>query len=272
MLNLPSVTDLQPTATSADRTSFADNFLRIALDIGEGLLKCGAEVWRVELTIEKICKAYGAEHVEVFSINSVIVATVRMADGQFSNQVRRILDISNHLICLEEYNSLSRYICENRPPIEEIDARIKKIKELRKSPLIMDIIGSVLAAGSFAVFFGGSLRDGVCAGIIAISVALLSRLHFDYFNKMVHTIMMSFVSATLACIAVAIGFGDSMDMINIGTIMTLIPGVYLGNAMRDLLCGDTLSGTIKIVQAVITSVMIAIGYAIPIFIFDGFLA
>ncbi len=264
--------DLQTIPPSADSTSFADNFLRIALDIGEGLLRCGAEVWRVEFTIEKICKSYGAVHVEVFSINSVIVATVRMADGQFSNQVRRILDISNHLICLEEYNSLSRYVCENTPPIEEVDARIKKIKEKRKSPLILDLVGHILAAGSFAVFFGGSLKDGVCAGIIAISIALLSRLHFDYFNKMVHTVMMSFVAASLACAAVGLGLGDSMDMINIGTIMPLIPGVYLGNAMRDLLCGDTLSGTIKIVQAVITSVMIAIGYAIPIFIFDGFLA
>lgn len=264
------IIDLQTVSPPKDSENFADNFLRIALDIGEGLLKSGAEVWRVEFTIEKICKSYGAEHVEVFSINSFIVATVRMADGQFSNQVRRILDISNHLICLEEYNSLSRYICENKPPIEEVDDRIKKIKEKRKSPLLINIVGHILSAGSFAIFFGGSLRDGICAGIIAISVALLSRLHFDYFNKMVHTIMMSFVAGTLACVAVAIGLGDSMDMINIGTIMTLIPGVYLGNAMRDLLCGDTLSGSLKIVQSVITAVMIAIGYAIPIFMFGGF--
>ncbi len=269
---MPSIVDLQAVSPPLDSANFADNFLRVALDIGEGLLKSGAEVWRVEFTIEKICKSYGAEHVEVFSINSFIVATVRMADGQFSNQVRRIMDISNHLICLEEYNSLSRYICENIPPIEEVDARIKKIKEKRKYPFWLDIIGHIFAAGSFAIFFGGCLRDGICAGIIAISVALLSRLHFDYFNKMVHTMMMSFVAGTLACAAVAMGLGRSMDMINIGTIMTLIPGVYLGNAMRDLVCGDTLSGSLKIVQSVITAVMIAIGYAIPIFLFGSFTA
>ena len=45
--------------------SDVDNIVRIALDIGEGLLKSGAEIHRVEDAIDHICKAYGAAHVEV---------------------------------------------------------------------------------------------------------------------------------------------------------------------------------------------------------------
>ena len=40
--------------------SDVDNIVRIALDIGEGLLKSGAEIHRVEDAIDHICKAYGA--------------------------------------------------------------------------------------------------------------------------------------------------------------------------------------------------------------------
>ena len=106
---------ITPTASS---DSFADNTLRIALDIGEGLLRSGAEVRRVEYAIEKICHAYGAAHVEVFSINSLIIASVRMPDGSYSSQSRRILNVSNHLLCLERYNALSRKICAETPDFD----------------------------------------------------------------------------------------------------------------------------------------------------------
>ena len=98
----------------------ADNVLRIALDIGEGLLKSGGEVRRVEFAIEKICHAYGAAYVEVFSIHSLIIASVRMPDGSYSSQTRRILNVSNHLLCLERYNSLSRRICAETPDFSEV--------------------------------------------------------------------------------------------------------------------------------------------------------
>lgn len=249
--------------------STADNILRIALDIGEGLLKSGGDVRRVEYTIEKICKAYGAAHVEVFCINFVIEASVRMADGEYSNQIRRIIDISYHLGSLEEYNNLSRHLCEKTPSFNEIDKRIKEIKKKRKYPLALTTLGNALGAGSFAVFFGGNFTDAVISAVIAVVIALLGTVEFEYFNKMLHTLMMSFVASLLSCIIVATGVPCNLDMVNIGTIMTLVPGVYLGNAMRDLLCGDTLSGSVKTVQSFITVIMMAIGYAVPIFLFDG---
>ena len=54
------------------KDDFTEYLLCLALDVGEGMLKNGAEVARVEDTIERICHAYGAVHVEVFSIISMI--------------------------------------------------------------------------------------------------------------------------------------------------------------------------------------------------------
>ena len=62
------------------KDNFADYLLCLALDVGEGMLKNGGEVGRVEDTIERICRAYGAQHVEVFTIVSMITAAVRMPD------------------------------------------------------------------------------------------------------------------------------------------------------------------------------------------------
>ena len=246
--------------------SFADNTLRIALDIGEGLLRSGAEVRRVEYAIEKICHAYGAAHVEVFSINSLILASVRMPDGSYSSQTRRILNVSNHLLCLERYNSLSRRICAETPDFDEIDDAIREIKKKAKYPFWLILIGNILAASGFAILFGGSLRDALAAGVVAVFIASLSQIESQYLNGITKTLFLSFISGLLTCLSIIVGIGENMDMVAIGTIMLLIPGLFLGNATRDLLYGDTLAGSLKVVQAVISAFMIAIGYAMAIFL------
>ncbi|MBP3370885.1 MAG: threonine/serine exporter family protein [Clostridia bacterium] len=246
--------------------SIADNVLRIALDIGEGLLRSGAEIHRVELAIERISKAYGASHVEVFSIHSLIIASVRMADGGYSSQTRRITNLSNHLMCLERYNNLSREICASPISFEEVDEKIREIKKKSKYPFALTLLGNTLAASGFAVLFGGSLRDAGAAAIIAVIISFISLIKTRYFNDTTKTLFLSFISGILTCLSVIVGLAENMDMVAIGTIMLLIPGLWLGNATRDLLYGDTLAGTVKTVHACITAIMIAIGYAISFFL------
>lgn len=251
--------------------NYADNLLRIALDIGGGLLKNGAEVRRVEFTVEKICKAYGAVHVEVFSIHSLILASVRLEDGSHSFQTRRILGISNNMVRIEQYNSLSRRICEEKPEFSLIDSEIKNIKSKNSYPTWLLLFGYILGAAGFAVFFGGTLRDALAAALIAPVVFILDSIHFDYFNSMVKTLFMAFFAGLLSCFAAKLGFADNMNMVIVGTMMLLIPGLSLGNAMRDLLCGDTLAGSLKTVQAILSATMIAIGYALAIMLTGGVL-
>ena len=253
-----------PRFTSEYSDHTANDILRIAMDVGEGLLKSGGEIRRVETTIEKICLAYGAVHVEVFSIQSLIIASVRMADGGYSSQTRRISDVSNHMLCLEAYNGLSRKICAERPDIEWIDREITSIKAKRRYPLWATLLGNVFASGGFAIMFGGSLRDAIAASLIGLIIGVLEHLGIFNFNKLTNTLFLSFISGLLTCLSVIVGIGESMDTIAIGTIMLLVPGLLLGNAMRDLLSGDTLTGTLKTVQSCITAIMIASGYSLAI--------
>ena len=114
--------------TAAVSRSFADDLLCMALDVGEGMLKNGGEVSRVEDTVSRICRAYGALHVEVFSIISVINASVHMPDGSRSVQMRRIKSTGNDLHRLELFNEVSREICRDVPQLDRVQARIKEIK------------------------------------------------------------------------------------------------------------------------------------------------
>jgi uncharacterized membrane protein YjjP (DUF1212 family) len=51
--------------------------------------------------------------------------------------------------------------------------------------------------------------------------------------------------------------------------MLLVPGLSFGSAMRDLLYGDLLAGTLKTVQACLSALMIAFGYMIATLIVGG---
>ena len=255
-----------PTAHS---DSYVDNLVRIALDIGEGLLKSGAEIHRVEDAIEHICKAYGAAHVEVFSIQSLIVTAVRMPDGSYSSQSRRITNISNHLRCLEYYNRLSRDICHDTPDFDEVDKRIFEVKRKRNYHFAFSVIGHACAAGGFAVFFGGSIRDGIAGALIGIIMSLLDRLNAKFFTPVTKTLLIAFTAGILSYLTVVAHIGEHTGMIAIGTIMILIPGLSLGNSMRDLLTGDTLAGILRAVQSCIIAIIIAIGYSISILLLEG---
>ena len=256
--------------STAHSDSHVDNLARIALDIGEGLLKSGAEIHRVEDAIEHICRAYGAAHVEVFSIQSLIVVAIRMPDGTYAEQSRRITNISNHLRCLEHYNRLSREICQSTPDFDEVDRRIFEIKQKRKYPFILIFLGHICAASGFAIFFGGSLRDGLAAALVGMVMALLDRINAKFFTPVTKTLLISFFGGLCSCLTVMLHIGESVNMIAIGTIMILIPGLALGNSMRDLLSGDTLAGILRAVQSCIIAVIIAIGYSISIFMMSSF--
>ena len=251
-----------PTDTST--RSFADRLLCLALDVGEGVLKNGGEVHRVEDTVERICHAYGAAHIEVFAITTLILASVRMEDGSYSSQIRRVPRSANHFARLEDYNCVSREVCLNTPSLDEFDEKIKAIKKQKNYPWWLTVPGGGLTAGMFAILFGGSLRDCLAGFLIGVLLSWLSTSHFRNINALAKTVIMSLLAGVLSYALVLVGLGQNLDMIMIGTIMLLIPGLAFGNAMRDLLCGDILAGILKTVQSCLTAILIACGFLISI--------
>ena len=250
--------------------SFAEYLLCLALDVGEGMLKNGGDVNRVEDTIERICRAYGAEHVEVFTIISVINAAIRMPDGSYSSQLRRVKTTSNNLGKLERLNALSREICNEKPSLEEFDDRLHHLKtnpEYSKR-LIIGISG--IAAGTFTMLFGGGFNDALISLLIGILIPIIDMRLSDRLNIMARVVLSTFIATILSGISVSwLHIADSHDTIMSGVIMLLVPGMAFGTAMRDLFYGDLIAGALKTLQAVLTSLMIAFGYVLAMNVFGN---
>ena len=251
------------------KDNFAEYLLCLALDVGEDMLKSGGEISRVEDTVERICNSYGAAHTEVFTIVSVMHASVRMPDGSYSSQMRRVKSTGINFNNLERLNALSRHVCECTPDLPEFEAQYKSIKRSVAYPKYILMLAYGAVACSFAFFFGGSLQDALSAFVAGILIFFIDRLPNKRLNGIAKVFISSLTAALLAAASCFLGIGSNGATIIIGTIMLLVPGVTIGTAMRDIFYGDMLSGTLKFLQACLTALMIALGYFLAVSLVGG---
>ena len=53
--------------------------------------------------------------------------------------------------------------------------------------------------------------------------------------------------------------GDAPDQVNIGVLLTLVPGMSLTNGARDLMAGDTISGLSNLTEALLAALALGLG-------------
>lgn len=249
--------------------TYIEMVLNVAMDIGKAMLSSGAEVNRVEDTIERICIAYGCTEADVFSITSEIITTVRFGIKSHT-QSKRIHSYTYNLMQLEELNSLSREICSDTPDPNVVHSKIESIVKKSEIRSIKKYFGYIIAASAFTVFFGGGVFDALAS--VAVSSVIFFLTYFlkkANINFLAYVVMVAII-AGFATIGLKTLFGFlNLDMIIIGNVMILIPGVTFTNGARDLLGGDIASGLLRISESVLVSIAIAVGFAIPLIIMGG---
>ncbi|MBR3947979.1 MAG: threonine/serine exporter family protein [Clostridia bacterium] len=243
----------------------AEKVLSLALDLGKSMVKCSAEINRVEETVIRICYAYGIKKAQVFSIISLITATVIEDNGQPHTQTRRIYAYSTNFGRLEKLNALSRKICEETPDIDEARKELNEICSEEKTFSVKACIGHIVAASAFTIFFRGTVLDALAAAPIGLIIYLMNAyIKARGMSRLFFTALTSALAGTLALIFVRIGFGDNPGTIMIGDIMLIIPGLMLINSVREMLCGDVMSGLLRLLESIIIAMSIACGFAIPL--------
>ncbi len=236
--------------------------LSSALDIGEDMLSAGAEISRVEDTVGRIAKAYGASRADVMCITHSIVATLYM-EGDIATQTRRVAELSIDLDRLSRLNALSRRICVSRPGRAEFMAMLREARVQRRYSLTQQCFIYAVIAGVLSAFNGASARDAAVSAVIGVAVRLMIYLLSGArMSRILAGAVYAFAGGFLALAALKLGLADSFDKIAIGVIMLLIPGLNLTNALNDMFSGDTLSGMMRLFEAVLTAVAIALGFAL----------
>ena len=165
--------------------------------------------------------------------------------------------------CIEAVNELSREVCAHPIPPEDLHTRLEAIRNAPDTLRYRKLLAYLITAGSFAVFFGGTWRDGFAAMLCSVLLYVIGVIG-DRINlqPLVLTMVSSAAMCATAVITVKTGLGENLDAIVIGNIMLLIPGIAFVNSMRDIFVGDTITGLLSAFEAVLRALAIAAGCAI----------
>jgi uncharacterized membrane protein YjjP (DUF1212 family) len=271
--------------------------LELVTRIGEVLLKNGGEIFRVQQTMQLVAKAYGIPGFQVYVLANGLFVSMQEegrtitrpvesgdAAGQehlfgqehlasqahLASQVRYVPLSSVHLGRVAAVNNLSREIVAQKYTVEEASRKIEQIDKLPFTSNAVQTLMSGLGAGAFCILFGGSLLDSAAAFLsgLVLWIFVLFLTARGANKIMVNILASALVTAMGVLFFHLFSFGDSMDMIVIGSIVPLLPGVPLTNSIRDYLNGDYLSGTIRMIDAVLVACCIALGVGIVLRVFQ----
>ena len=237
-----------------------EDLLELAVSLGYHLQMCGAEIYRVEEAVTRLLQAYGVPG-DVFAIPSCLIVTVCPDDAEPMTRMRRIGYHGTDIDGIERYYALCRKLCREKPPLEDAGRLLQEAKKLQTCyTLPILYLGYFLAAGAFAVHFGGTIPDGILAGLCGVLTGwflrMLTKLQVNaFFKTITAAFLIDVISQTLTHLTM-IRYADATA---IGALMLLVPGMTFTDSMRDIIYGDTLSGINKLVQVLLTAAALLLG-------------
>lgn len=250
---------------------FQKKVLMLALYAGEIMMRNGAEVYRVEDTMTRICKSCKIDSVEVFATPTGIFISMDKGGDEDDTQtyIKRIAGINTDLRKISDVNHFSRQFTTTDLSVDKGMEILKDIDEKKGYPLALRVIGAIMVSAAFCVIMGGKPVDCCIAVVSGALCYLFSRLlkRVD-----INSFVTGFCSCALASvIALAASLtieGANYNPIIISAIMLFVPGVALTNSIRDFLSGDMLSGVARLMEAILTAISLAAGAGVVIKLFD----
>ena len=238
--------------------------MQVATEAGHIMLENGAEIFRVEETMERITRHYGIDTGHFFVLSNGILTS---GGNRYSN-VEFIPFKGAQLEKVVAVNRLSREIEKGGCSIQDARERLADIRNMKSKPFLEQVMGSAVGSGAFCAIFGGSLLD--CAAsfvtglLLYVFVLLVSRRGM---SKIVTNILGSILATSLSVVFMNIGFGEHPGNM-IGSLIPLIPGVPFTNGIRDLANEDYIAGSTRMIDALTVFFCIAAGVALT-FLVDG---
>lgn len=235
--------------------NISDKVLEFASDAGKVLLENGAEISRVEETMERIAENYGEKGEKFFVLSNGIFAT-----GQSYASAEFIPIKGARLDKVVDVNQLSRDIASQKMPLAEARKRLESIKHKPAKPSWEQFLGAAFGCGAFCALFGGSLLDCLASLVAAVLLNLFAmKVTTPYLSKTLGNICAGFLGTLLCIIFNGLGFGENLGNMVVGTLILLIPGVAFTNGLRDVANEDYLAGMTRLIDALMMFLCIAIG-------------
>jgi uncharacterized membrane protein YjjP (DUF1212 family) len=241
------------------------NRLEVCLLAGKLMLQSGAETSRVEDTMMRIAASCGFKESHSFVTPTVIIFAMK---GTEPAKVIRISERSTDLHKVTLVNDISRKLCSGELTLQEAYHRLQRVEKINVAyPIGIQVAAAAILSACFLIMYQGRWHDFVPA-LLCGGLGFFSLIYFHRFVqiKFFAEFLASFLIGLLAFLLVTFGIGHDLDKIIIGSVMPLVPGLLITNAVRDLMAGHLLSGISKGAEAFLAAFAIGAGIAV-VFLF-----
>lgn len=242
----------------------------ISLKAGMIILQNGGETYRTEETMISIASSLGAESASAFVTPTVAMMTCVDSDGASSTRIQRITERTINLGKISRINELSRRLvrAKHNSDLSLVESLLSRIKNTPLHHPVGVVFATAFASFCFSLLFLGSLRDAFIAFFIG---ALLRFVLFFIMSLGLSGFIVSVIGgliiSLLSGFAVFSGFVSSSGNISISVLMSLVPGLAIVNAIRDIISGDLVAGSARILEAFIIAAGLSLGAALGLIIF-----
>lgn len=228
---------------------------------GRIMMESGAETYRVEDTMIRMAVSQNMVNSHCFVTPSGIMFS---PSEELATRFVRINNRSTDLERVALINSVSRKLVAGEYTLQQAYDEMLIIDQTNyRFHIWIQILAAAVASGCFFILLGGNWKDlpfaflfGGTGFIIVETILIETRV------KIFAEFIGSFVIGILASIAVYAGFASDLDTLIIGSIMPLVPGLLITNAVRDLMAGHFMSGLSKGAEAFLTAFAIGAGIAV----------
>ena len=246
-----------------------DYVLDFCKELGKQMIASGANIERVDMSIRRICHAYGLHDVTCFNLTSRINISAKDADKNYAQRQTNVPPQVLNLEKLKKLNNLSYYVRDNTPDVKTLYDLLNDIKT-NDFPWWVIMIGFMLAMAGLTRIFGAGPAELLITEVNTLILFGLSKL----FGKIhVYKILTNFLSMFICtCIAVffyAIGFVQNFYIVVITNAFFLIPGIPMINCTRNILCGNEMNGIIDLLKVILEICSIVAGLAAAYAVLSG---
>lgn len=242
-----------------------EKLVRLGTELGRWLMTGGAEIYRVEESVKRLLTAYGAEP-EVFAVPNCLIVCITTPAGESITRLCRISTHGTDIELVERCNDLCRHLCGDPIPVDDALALVDQMKTHQHNPNVLVLLGYGMTTTFFALFFSGGLMDCLAAALCGLAVGIVQ----IYGRKLIgsnlffRSAICSALASGLALALVRLGLGHNLNAVIIGSLMVLVPGMSLTNAMREIMAGDIFSGLNRSAEVILVSTALALGSVLPL--------
>lgn len=238
----------------------AKDLLNFTALFAKALLKCGAEVYRVEDSVVRIIRSFNnIEEADIFAIENMVIITFVYDQNNYST-MKRVVKEDTNLEKITLLNDLSRKIVNKEVNLDDAIKNIKKIESSQLYSKLLKILSLSLAAPFMSIVFKGTFEDSIVA-FVAMFIEMSVLIYVsNYKIPSVITMAIAAFSVTLTTMLLSrVVYVHNTSSIIIAGLLPLFPGIRVTNSMRDILTGDIVSSIIGIMTAGLIAFAMAIG-------------